>query len=421
MTAPAPLKIVSLTAENFKRLIAVYIEPDGTLQQITGHNAQGKSSVLDAIEAALGGKASTPTKPVRNGADSARVVLDLGDMVVTRKFTADGKSTLEVASHQGAVYKSPQAMLDKLLGSLSFDPLAFSRQEPAKKAATLRRLVGLDTTAIDLQRQELYAQRTELGRQGKAAAAQLAAILEVQAPAEEVSVGQLLSTIGAARKANAERGKRRAAIASSAEKVRAASAAIEKLEAELERARQLQEALSAAHEQLEPVEPDTDLEQLELEAASAEDTNRLVREAKARAAKAYGVELLRKDFAAATADIEALDGRKAALLAGVDFPVPGLSVDGDQVTLSGVPLEQASSAEQLRVGLAVAAALNPKLRVVLVRDGSLLDEDGLKLVAEWAERSGMQVLMERVSNGEPIGIVIEDGQVKGAAALREAV
>jgi recombinational DNA repair ATPase RecF len=38
-----------------KRLRAVTIRPDGSLVQISGRNAQGKTSVLDAIEMALGG------------------------------------------------------------------------------------------------------------------------------------------------------------------------------------------------------------------------------------------------------------------------------------------------------------------------------------------------------------------------------
>ena len=49
------MKIIQLTASNVKRLKAVEITPDGTLQIVGGRNAQGKSSVLDAIWLALGG------------------------------------------------------------------------------------------------------------------------------------------------------------------------------------------------------------------------------------------------------------------------------------------------------------------------------------------------------------------------------
>ena len=36
------MKIITLTAENIKKLVAVEIKPDGSLVQITGKNGQGK-------------------------------------------------------------------------------------------------------------------------------------------------------------------------------------------------------------------------------------------------------------------------------------------------------------------------------------------------------------------------------------------
>lgn len=68
------MKIIELRAENFKRLSAVRIRPDGSLFQIGGRNAQGKSSVLDAVQAALGGLEAVPDRPIRNGAWHAAAV-----------------------------------------------------------------------------------------------------------------------------------------------------------------------------------------------------------------------------------------------------------------------------------------------------------------------------------------------------------
>jgi len=99
----------------------------------------------------------------------------------------------------------------------------------------------------------------------------------------------------------------------------------------------------------------------------------------------------------------------AAVLSRVHAVERGLDDPG--VTLDGVPFEQASSAEQLRCSVAMGLALNPKLRVLLIRDGSLLDEDSLRMVAEMADAQGAQVWLERVGDGVA-GVLIEDGEVR---------
>jgi ABC-type lipopolysaccharide export system ATPase subunit len=80
------------------------------------------------------------------------------------------------------------------------------------------------------------------------------------------------------------------------------------------------------------------------------------------------------------------------------------------VLYQGVPLAQVSSAERIRVSFAIAIAKNPKLRVVLLKDGPLLDEKSLAMVAEMAEEADVQVWVERVGRG-PVGVLIQDGEV----------
>ena len=57
---------------------------------------------------------------------------------------------------------------------------------------------------------------------------------------------------------------------------------------------------------------------------------------------------LRDEYTDLTEQINALDQRKTNALAGATFPVDGLGFDADGVTYQGVPLAQASSAEQIR-------------------------------------------------------------------------
>src|SRR5882724_8305204 len=127
------MKIISLQAENFKKLHAIEITPDGNFVQFTGRNGQGKSSTLDAFWVSLAGIGVAPKKPIRTGAESAKIRLDLGEIIVTRHFKAAEDNTYTtqrtVESAAGARYPSPQKMLDTLLGALSFDPLAFSRMD----------------------------------------------------------------------------------------------------------------------------------------------------------------------------------------------------------------------------------------------------------------------------------------------------
>ena len=140
-----PLTIVELRASNVKRLVAVTIRPDhqGNLVVLGGANGAGKTSVLDAITMALGGREQIPPEPIRRGAEHAEIVVDLGEIVVRRTFTAAGGGSLTVSNKEGARFQSPQTLLDKLYGTLSFDPLAFARQDPKTQAETLRKLLGL--------------------------------------------------------------------------------------------------------------------------------------------------------------------------------------------------------------------------------------------------------------------------------------
>ena len=68
------MKIIKLTAENFMRLVAVEISPQGNAIMITGKNGAGKSSVMEAIKALFQGKKYHPDKPIRDGADHAEII-----------------------------------------------------------------------------------------------------------------------------------------------------------------------------------------------------------------------------------------------------------------------------------------------------------------------------------------------------------
>ena len=85
-------------------------------------------------------------------------------------------------------------------------------------------------------------------------------------------------------------------------------------------------------------------------------------------------------------------------------------MDENGVTFDGVPFTQVNSAMRRRVAFAIATAGDPKLRLVIIKDGDLLDADSLAAIRELADERGYTVLVERDRDeSRQIGFTIEDG------------
>jgi DNA repair exonuclease SbcCD ATPase subunit len=422
------MHITRLVAENIKKLKLVDITPDGNLVQITGANGQGKTSVLDAIFFALGGGKAIQGEPVRRGAKAGMVKLDLGDLIVTRRFNAEGATALQVEAPNGAVYKSPQSVLDALMGKLAFDCLAFTRLAPKDQLAQLREIVtvDIDLDALDGANQRDYNARTEVNREHKSLLAQADAIVVPEGlPAEPVDVVGLLSQIEAAASTNGEieqRRVRREQVAATIVTVRAKAqdvlteaAQLRARAAELEaHGQNLNLQADADQKRLDEAEPlpePVDTAELRRLYDEGVAINKAMELANRQASLREKAEAEKAESDRLTAAIEQRTRERAAAIARAAMPVPGLGFGDGMVTLNDLPFDQASGAEQLRASIAIAMAMNPKLRVLLIKDGSLLDKNSIKLVAELAEANDMQVWMESVDTSGTVGIVMEDGNV----------
>ncbi len=416
------MKIIKLTAENVKRLQAVEITPDGNLVVVGGRNAQGKTSVLDAVAMALGGKAEFDPRPVRAGAAQAKVVAELDDLVVSRTINASGTTSLVVASKDGARYPSPQTMLDKLVGRLSFDPLAFINLDPKRQMEALRDLVGLDLSYLDAQRQKIYEERTGVHRDLRRAQDQAESMQSYpDAPDEPLVALDLVERREGILKHNFQQKQRAQAIQRGQDEVDQCTEAVKALKEKLEFTENLLQTLEAHLAELPVPEQEQSTAEVDAEIAGLNTVNEQVAANKAKADAQKEADGLRQAAAALTKKIAALDQDKAAKMAAAAFPVEGLGFDeaGQGITFNGLPFVQASGAEQLRVSVAMGLAANPMLRVLLIKDGSLLDDDNLRLVAEMAAEADAQVWIERVGAGQEVSVVIEDGAVleaRGQAA-----
>jgi len=443
------VKIVKLQAENIKRLTAVSITPDGALVEITGKNGQGKTSVLDAIWWALGGGNAVQSKPIRKGATEAMIRLDLGEFTVTRTFkfkeikNEDGTKTttdelttqLKVENKEGFRPGSPQKMLDGMLGQLSFDPLEFTRMDAKAQFDALRRFVpGVDFD--DIQRREdadMLARRTKQHEYDREQGAAAAIVIPADAPTEGVVVSDLLAQLrdgnahnaaidaAAADRRNARiklQDKRDAEgllITGLLEGIAGLERQIQKMRDDATAARARAEDLDKALAIAEPApEARIDTGAIMQRLNEAKGINDVVDQRRKQAEHAAKAAELKGDIDALTATIENRRKAKREAIAAAKMPVEGLGFGDGVVTMDGIPFDQASDAERLRVSVALAMAGNPKLRVIRIRDGSLLDSDSLGLIARMAEEKDMQVWLESVDSKRPGAIVMEDGHVKGA-------
>lgn len=422
------MKIVSLVAENFKRLKAVEIKPDGSMVVITGRNAQGKSSILDSIFAAVGGADAVPSKPIRKGEQTARIKLDLGEVVVTRKFNAGG-STLTVEQASGARVSKPQQMLDELIGKIAFDPLEFTRMKPAVQFETMRKLVPLevDIDALSGLNARDYDTRTDVNRRAKQLRAQVDGItVAPNLPEQPIDISALSAKVAEAgehnqlierRKAKREQAERdiqsnRGAAQgnrnNAAELRRRADEADEKAAAFDKAADDLQAQLDAAEVLPQPIDTSAIL----VDINTAQTTNQQIAARNHRRSIEDEAAGLEKQSADLTETMAAREEQKRTAIAAAKMPIAGLTFGDGEVLYNDLPLDQASQAERIRVSMAVAMALNPKLRVLTIKDGSLIDEEGLAVIQSMIQEGDYQLWLERVGTDGAIGILIEDGAVK---------
>lgn len=417
------MRILRFQAANIKKLRIVDISPDGNLVQISGANGAGKSSVLDAIQYALEGKTNIPSQPVRQGEFRAKIRLDMGDIIVTRSFKAGSDSTLTVESADGSRFASPQKLLDELLGALTFDPLEFSRMPAKDQLEQIRSLAKLDVDIDELDRLNAadYAARTEVNRTVKRLnerSNDLFAKVNPSLPKEPVDPDELITQLETAASFNAaieREGERRVSkqrsIRDTLELALAKREQAAELIREADRLEQVADEARAEVDSLPALEEPRDTVAIRAEIDRARRVNAGIAVNREYETARAAEEAARKAADEITQRMDGRTQRKASAVAAASMPIPGLSFGEGMVLYNELPFDQASSAEQLRVSVAIAMAANPKLRVLRIKDGSLLDENSLRMIAEMAREGDYQIWMEVVDTSGNVGIVLEDGQV----------
>ena len=404
--------------------------------------------MLDSIAYALGGEKLVPSQPIRVGEETAKVTIELDDHIVTRRFyrkkvedvpgASDAimvwgatKSVLAVTNKEGAKYPAPQVLLDKLYGKLTFDPLAFNRETASRQLEILRQLINLDFSGLNEDRKVVFDRRTMAKKTLAIKEARLGnrhtnapdALIPIDKISAKIKKGQEAREVaekasGKVRE-NAEiQAKTKRALESEEQLVTDLQARLDasrlRIQCQADELKALQEAsklLAKTEQKAKKAVPD--FEELDALLRDTDAKNEAVRENQAYDIRAMGVLEGTEAIEVDTKAIYAIDQKKADALLAAKFPVEGLGLTDDGITFEGLPLAEVASSVQLRVSIAIGIALNPTLKILLIRNGNLLDDDSLKLVAQQAEKADAQVWVEYVTaSAEGVSVMLEDGHIQ---------
>lgn len=431
------VKITGFELENVKRVKAVALDCSGrALTVVGGRNAQGKTSVLDAIIWALGGDRYRPSNPVREGAEEVliRIALDNG-VIVERK----GKNgALKVTSPSG---RGGQALLNEFVSAFALDLPKFMSSSGVEKAKILLEVfpeLGIKIQKLNEQVKALYNERHSLGQiaDRKAKYAQELPF-DSSAPEQPLSGAEMAKRMQEALSHNAHNAGVRRSVVQSQERLDALTAresAARKRVLDLEGA--LQEARSDLHRCVAEThqaaseldvakgatthlqDKDTTSIQQELEQIDAINARVRANESKRNAEEEARV--LRTQYNEATTRIEELRAERLKLLATVRMPLDELTIDEEgELIYRAQRWDCMSSAEQLRVATAICATIKPACGFVLLDRLECLDVETLREFGAWLEEKGLQAIGTRVATGDECAIVIEDGMEVGTKQEEE--
>jgi DNA repair ATPase RecN len=419
------MAIVKLVAENLKKLKLVEITPgDDNMIVLSGKNAQGKSSVIDSIIATLGGKKSKVEAPIRHGEKQAKTVIETEKYIIQKTWNESGSVSLVVKTQKGVKVSSPQTLLDGFLSMLSFDPTHFMRIDYKEQGQYLLDMLGLNDqiAEIDNEINNLSEVRKNTKRDLKNAKSVYKTMDIEDGPTDIKTVDEVNRKIESAKERNTERRRISENISVAQNKIENATTAIHEYETQIEalkkkieneeknkeEASKLFESESKA---LKDIGEEEDISEYAREIQTINEQNR---KAEARIAKKKQKEIIdtfTNDVNGMTNQIESLRNKKKEILDNAKYPIDGLSYEDGVVIYNNKPIQDASSSEQLRISVAIAMALNPELKILMIKDASILDSDSMKVLEDMVKENGYQAWIEVVDESGEVGFVLEDGNI----------
>jgi hypothetical protein len=308
------------------------------------------------------------------------------------------------------------------MGKISFDPLEFIRLKADKQFEVLRKLVKVseDIDKLDEENKADYLLRRDLKKEVTALETRRDAITlpTTSLPKEKADIDALTRELGEVSEYNVriERERnQRIGIDSDhkkrADTIRGIVAQITGLQSQLTRLEEEHARTTKIIEGWKPLAQPKDAEELTTAIQGQRNINAAIDQRNQRDQLQQEIDKTNQRVENLSAQLKARDDRKTKAIETAEFPVKGLAFGEEEVRYEGLPFNQVSNADQIRASIAIGMAANPKLRVMRIKDGSLLDEVSMQIIATMAHEQEFQVFVEVVDTSGKVGVYLEDGEV----------
>lgn len=406
------MSIKTVKISNFKLVKDLEQDFNGKNIMIVGENGIGKSSVLQAIQIALGGK-NIPPLPISHGEDDAYVEVLTGidgkDYTFKAKFQPHQSPKLEVTAPDG-IRDDKKGVIRNLVGGDDFDIDQFvewsKTSEGRKKQVEVFKsyfepeiIEQLDRLKQKITNHE--QERTETGREVKTLKgfieeagissgdfvkyAEKKDLTELTEKINKISENNEKLTL--ARERSGDRKNRLQVIDEE-------MARLQKEAADLESKEEAYAKWAAENPAVDITDLNSELEEARVFNSRCETISHYETKQKELkdAQESYG-----ESTALIESSREALDNA----IKDMGGPIPGLEFDLDQLYYNGNPVDinTLSTSEIMYLGVELKMAANPNVKVLFLEKGESLGQKRLQDIIDMANERGYQIIMEEVERG----------------------
>jgi energy-coupling factor transporter ATP-binding protein EcfA2 len=458
-------KIAKLKIKDFIGIEEIEIKV-GKVNLIKGVNGKGKTTILEAIQKAIS-NSDKRTRVIRDGTQKAELFVELDNgLEISRNLTKKGGNYLTVRK-DGFNQNSPQTLLNSLVGAYSFNPVEFIAAKPKEQAEVLLNIFDIKLTEEEVQQwvgneeplppvdfgqhglkviEALYKAFYEKRRLVKVEAQLISNSYGVEAakippefnPEEYrgISLRDKYDELKKAQDHNRIIDKSKSLIRDIDLRIESTNKEIERIEAEtiaaiklleekiselkrrIEEKKQTKETVINGYlEQIEalldrktkgeqflaeskpidtaPLEKEVEeFEEKKGLVATYDTVHRLAEEKKEYDSQIKGLENI----------VQLLKDKPQEIIKKAKFPISGLTIEGDNVSINSRPISDLSEGEKIKIALEIARVTSGELKIVCVDGIEVLDPDNKKIFMEEIKKDDMQYFITQATGDEELTI-----------------